>query len=73
MNYIYRDVVFFSRDILIFHANKQQVYDVTKLNIKCAPLMLCLMDEDHYDAVYKKHHIETAGFCQCEYCWLFFL
>ncbi|KAF7284229.1 hypothetical protein GWI33_022381 [Rhynchophorus ferrugineus] len=54
----------YNRDILIFHANKQQVYDVTKLNIKRAPLMLCLMDEDHYDAVYKKHHIETAGFCQ---------
>ncbi|XP_030751625.1 uncharacterized protein LOC115879113 isoform X2 [Sitophilus oryzae] len=54
----------YNRDVLIFHANKQQIYDVTKLGLPSPPLMLCLMDKDHYDAVYRKEHIENSGFCQ---------
>jgi len=54
----------YDRDVLIFLANQQQIYDVTKRGLPRKPLMLCLMDDDHYDAVYSKEHIADAGFCQ---------
>ncbi|XP_060525117.1 putative bifunctional UDP-N-acetylglucosamine transferase and deubiquitinase ALG13 isoform X2 [Cylas formicarius] len=54
----------FERDVMLFHAQQQNVYNVTKQNIANLPLMLCLMDDDHYDAVYRKEHISNTGFCQ---------
>ncbi|KAJ8955781.1 hypothetical protein NQ314_006848 [Rhamnusium bicolor] len=54
----------YNRDIIIFDATRQQIFEVTKRNLPNS-LLLCLMDEDHYDVVYKREHIVTAGFCQC--------
>lgn len=49
----------------IFDAKTQRMenlanYDYTK------SVFLCLMEDDHYDAIYKKEHIIKAGFCQCK-------
>lgn len=49
---------------MVFDAARQEVYQVTSNNFPSS-LRLCLMDEDHYDVVYKREHIVTAGFCQC--------
>ncbi|CAH1130726.1 unnamed protein product [Ceutorhynchus assimilis] len=54
----------YGRDVLVFHANQQIIYDVTKQSSPTVPIMLCLMDDDHYDVVYRKEQIKTAGFCQ---------
>ncbi|CAH1971209.1 unnamed protein product [Acanthoscelides obtectus] len=32
--------------------------------VKKKAILLCFMDKDHYDVVYKKDHIAVAGFCQ---------
>ncbi|KAJ8945841.1 hypothetical protein NQ318_009582 [Aromia moschata] len=53
----------YNRDVIIFDAAHQKITEVTKLNLP-HPLLLCLMDEDHFDVVYKKEHIVAAGFCQ---------
>ncbi|XP_066139080.1 protein ovarian tumor locus-like [Euwallacea fornicatus] len=54
----------YNRDVLIVCANQKQVIDITKRDLPSEPLMLCVMDDDHYDAVYKKAHITDTGFCQ---------
>nr|CAH7768644.1 unnamed protein product [Callosobruchus chinensis] len=53
----------YNRDIIIFNATEQKVYDATKRNEDKA-ILLCFMDKDHYDAVYRKDQIAVAGFCQ---------
>ncbi|XP_044756221.1 uncharacterized protein LOC123314884 isoform X2 [Coccinella septempunctata] len=50
-------------NITIFDASRQQAdHIIKKGNTKV--ILLCLMNEDHYDAVYQREHIVTAGFCQ---------
>lgn len=50
-------------DITIFDASRQQAdHIIKKRNSKV--ILLCLMNEDHYDAVYQREHIVTSGFCQ---------
>jgi hypothetical protein len=61
-----------SYDVIIYDAVHQNIIDVTQRNLD-RWLMLCLMNEDHYDVVYKKEHIQNAGFCQCNEMYLFFL
>lgn len=56
----------FSRDVLIFDALQHDIMEVTNLG-SSNPLLLCAMDDDHYDVIYHKEHILTAGFCQCKY------
>ncbi|KAL1491724.1 hypothetical protein ABEB36_012279 [Hypothenemus hampei] len=54
----------YERDVIVACANQQTVNNVTKRYHINDPLMLCLLDVDHYDAVYRKGHIDNAGFCQ---------
>jgi OTU domain-containing protein 4 len=61
-----------SYDVIIYDAVHQNIIDVTQRNLD-RWLMLCLMNEDHYDVVYKKEHIQNAGFCQCNEMYFFFL
>lgn len=57
-------ILIFSHDVTIFDALHQEIHEVTDNDFPLS-LRLCLMDEDHYDVVYKREHIMTAGFCQC--------
>ncbi|KAH1022295.1 hypothetical protein HUJ04_011717 [Dendroctonus ponderosae] len=54
----------YNRDILLAVPKEQEIVDITKRDFPTTPLMLCLVDDDHYDAVYKKEQINDAGFCQ---------
>ncbi|VEN52028.1 unnamed protein product [Callosobruchus maculatus] len=53
----------YNQDVIVFDATQQKIYDATKRNKEKA-ILLCFMDKDHYDVVYKKEHIAVAGFCQ---------
>ncbi|CAH0552570.1 unnamed protein product [Brassicogethes aeneus] len=53
----------YQRDVHIFDASNQVIKTLTNYGFE-NPLSLCLMDEDHYDVIYKKEHIATAGYCQ---------
>ncbi|XP_019880683.2 OTU domain-containing protein 4 [Aethina tumida] len=53
----------YNRDVLIFDALQHDIMEVTNLG-SSNPLLLCAMDDDHYDVIYHKEHILTAGFCQ---------
>ncbi|XP_023014868.1 uncharacterized protein [Leptinotarsa decemlineata] len=53
----------YNRDIIIFDASKQMVFDFTKRNLP-EVFLLCLLDKDHYDVIFKKDYIATYGFCQ---------
>lgn len=55
----------FSRQIIIFDAAEQQIYPFTEIELP-EVFLLCLMDRDHFDVVYKKEQIDSAGFCQCK-------
>ncbi|KAF2904833.1 hypothetical protein ILUMI_01339 [Ignelater luminosus] len=56
----------YSVDITLFIAatnDKKEFYPLTRYKGE-QRLLLCQMGEDHYDAVYPKEHIASAGFCQ---------
>ncbi|CAH1173506.1 unnamed protein product [Phaedon cochleariae] len=53
----------YNRDVILFDASKQEIVDFTKMNLPSV-FLLCLMDRDHFDVVYKREHIASAGFCQ---------
>ncbi|KYB29260.1 putative bifunctional UDP-N-acetylglucosamine transferase and deubiquitinase ALG13 isoform X2 [Tribolium castaneum] len=53
----------YNRDVVVYDATHQSVLQVTRRGLD-KTLMLCLMNEDHYDVVYEKEHIQNAGFCQ---------
>ncbi|KAL3277618.1 hypothetical protein HHI36_012959 [Cryptolaemus montrouzieri] len=50
-------------NVTVFDAAHQQAnHIIREENTKT--ILLCLMNEDHYDAVYNREHIVSAGFCQ---------
>ncbi|XP_044257856.1 putative bifunctional UDP-N-acetylglucosamine transferase and deubiquitinase ALG13 [Tribolium madens] len=53
----------YNREVVVYDAAHQKVLQVTQRGLD-EILMLCLMNEDHYDVVYEKEHIQNAGFCQ---------
>ncbi|KAG5891944.1 hypothetical protein JTB14_002220 [Gonioctena quinquepunctata] len=53
----------YNHDIIIFDASKQKVFDFTKQCLQDT-FLLCLLDKDHFDVVYKKEYIINAGLCQ---------
>ncbi|XP_056644416.1 protein ovarian tumor locus-like isoform X3 [Diorhabda sublineata] len=53
----------YKKSITVFDATDQQIHHYSENEFDKA-FLLCLMDRDHYDVVYKKEHIEAAGFCQ---------
>ncbi|XP_050298232.1 putative bifunctional UDP-N-acetylglucosamine transferase and deubiquitinase ALG13 isoform X1 [Anthonomus grandis grandis] len=53
----------YKKDVFVCLPN-QQIHDITCQHYPGDPIMLCLVDGDHYDAVYKKEHIVNLGFCQ---------
>ncbi|KAK9881067.1 hypothetical protein WA026_014412 [Henosepilachna vigintioctopunctata] len=50
-------------DVTVFDATAQQANHVVQKG-QSKLILLCLMNEDHYDAVYQREHIVTAGVCQ---------
>lgn len=57
---------YFRCNVTIFDASRQQADYITKKG-NSKVILLCLMNEDHYDAVYQREHIVTAGFAQCKF------
>ena len=57
-----------SCDVIVYDATNQKAANVTNRN-QDRSLTLCLMNEDHYDVVHQKEHIQNAGFCQCKCLW----
>ncbi|KAI4458993.1 otu domain containing protein [Holotrichia oblita] len=55
----------YKKDIIVFDGVNRLVNNMANNNYEEA-LLLCLMGEDHYDVVYRKECIQTAGFCQCK-------
>ncbi|XP_018327502.1 protein ovarian tumor locus-like isoform X2 [Agrilus planipennis] len=53
----------YKREVLVFDGIRLRVQDVTN-NRYSGTLLLCKTNEDHYDVVYKREYIMTAGFCQ---------
>ncbi|CAG9832938.1 unnamed protein product [Diabrotica balteata] len=53
----------YNRGVTIFDAASQKIYNLSDEKFDKS-FLLCIMDRDHYDVVYNKDHILTAGFCQ---------
>ncbi|KAF5278669.1 hypothetical protein FQA39_LY00711 [Lamprigera yunnana] len=53
-------------DISIFNGNEHTIQDLrySSINKIEKNILLCKMNEDHYDSVYGKQFIADAGFCQ---------
>ncbi|GJQ74236.1 hypothetical protein Trydic_g19142 [Trypoxylus dichotomus] len=52
----------YKRDVMVFDSVNRVVQSIP--NNYSDTFLLCLMGEDHYDVVYKREYIQTAGFCQ---------
>ncbi|KAF5307316.1 hypothetical protein FQR65_LT07032 [Abscondita terminalis] len=53
-------------DVSIYNANDHNIKEFSTggLNKSEKTILLCKMNEDHYDSVYDKQYISNAGFCQ---------
>lgn len=55
----------FRREVMIFDGINFEIRNATKNNY-IDIFQICLVNKDHYDVIYKKDYIVTAGFCQCK-------